>query len=68
MFLFIRIKLQSGSELAIPKTVSRPIPDDVPVMRTVRVILNELSINRLLYCTNTRTIGCSLYRLDYKEN
>ena len=52
MFLLIRIKLHSGSVLAIPKTVSRPIPDDVPVMRTVRVILNELPLNRWLYCTN----------------
>ena len=44
MFLLIRIKLHSGSDLAIPKTVSRPIPDDVPVIRTVRVILNELPL------------------------
>ena len=53
MFLLIRMKLHSGSDLAIPKTVSRPIPDDVPVIRTVRVILNELPLNRWLYCTNT---------------
>ena len=42
IFLLISIKLHSGSDLAIPKTVSRPIPDDVPVMRTVRDILKEL--------------------------
>ena len=49
MFLLIRIKLHSGSDLAIPKTVSRPIPDDVPVIRTVRVILKEQPLKQIFY-------------------
>ena len=68
MFLLIRIKLHSGSDLAIPKTVSRPIPDDVPVIRTVRVILKELLLKQIFYIALVNymlligIIGCSLYR------